>query len=94
MIKFIFVPRDGSSELAHDPLHRVIGLTLLLIDANTFFIKCYSLSEALKKRVRLVLECNPACIWESTGRSDWKPTCIHWICASYFHSHHELRVTR
>ena len=37
MIKFIFVPRFGSSELAHDPSHCVIGLTLPPIDANTPF---------------------------------------------------------
>ena len=51
MIKFIFVPRFGSSELAHDPSHCVIGLTLPLIDANSF-IKCSSLPEALKKKLQ------------------------------------------
>ena len=50
MIKFIFVPSFGSSGLAHDPSHRVIGLTLPPIDANLFFIKCFSLSEALEKK--------------------------------------------
>ncbi len=49
MIKFIFVLSDGSSGLAHDPLHRVIGLTLPPIDANTFFITVLSLSETLEK---------------------------------------------
>ena len=43
MIKFIFVHSDGSSGLAHDPLHRVTGLTLPPVDANTFFIRVPSL---------------------------------------------------
>jgi hypothetical protein len=54
MIKFIFVLSDGSSGLAHDPLHRVIGLTLPPIDANPLFIKSCSLSEALKKNIWIV----------------------------------------
>ncbi len=53
MIKSIFVFRDGSSVLAHDPLHRVIALTLPPIDANIFFITVLSLSGALKKKTDL-----------------------------------------
>ena len=49
MIKFIFVPSFGSSGLAQDPSHRVIGLTLPPIDANHFFINYSSLPEVLKK---------------------------------------------
>ena len=44
MIKYIFVFSSGSSELAHGPSHRVVGLTLPLIDANTtLFINVPSL---------------------------------------------------
>jgi hypothetical protein len=54
MIKSIFVFRDGSSGLAHDPFHRVIALTLPPIDANIFFITVLSLSGALKKKTDLL----------------------------------------
>ena len=56
MIKFIFVLGETSSELAHDVLHRVPGLTLPPGDANMipfflfFFISVLSLSGALKKK--------------------------------------------
>ena len=51
MIKLIFVPSFGSSGLAHDPSHRVIGLTLPPIDAKYFFfIECFSLFEASEKK--------------------------------------------
>ena len=42
MIKFIFVLGETSSELAHDVLHRVPGLTLPPGDANKnfFFHQC------------------------------------------------------
>ena len=43
MIKSIFVPSDGFSGLAHDPLHRVIGLILPPIDANYVFHHCAQL---------------------------------------------------
>ncbi len=43
MIKSIFVFRDGSSGLAHDPLHRVIAFTLPPIDANIYFHHCTQL---------------------------------------------------
>ena len=48
MIKFIFVLGETSSELAHDVLHRVPGLTLPPGDANMilfffFFISVLSL---------------------------------------------------
>ena len=62
MIKFIFVPSNGSSGLAHDPLHCVPGLTLPLGDASTFFINVLSLPGSLKnkwtKRLSLVFRCS------------------------------------
>ena len=49
MIKFIFVPGERSSGLAHDLLHCVPGLTLPLGDATFFFINVLSLSGSLGK---------------------------------------------
>ena len=78
MIKFIFVPRFGSSGLAYDPWHRVIGLTLLPIDANPnlfFFINGLSLTGTLKKKTaRLALSV--------VGWSD-SPTDTHTLHNSY-----------
>ena len=55
MIILIFVPRRWASVLAYAHRHSVIGLTLPPIDANPFFIMAFSLSGALEKKPRSVL---------------------------------------
>jgi len=52
MIKFIFGIRLELPVLAHSSRHRVTGLTLPPVDANSLFIIGFSLPEVVKKKLR------------------------------------------